>query len=279
MTAEPMDNVLPLHQKPTASFVAVTPEMAARWLARNTRNRTIRKSDLDRYKRDIATGRWHMEGSPLRFAPDGTLLDGQHRLTAIVETGATLTLLVVRGIAVEAQNVMDTGRKRTAADALAINGHKNSAAEAAVARIVIEVETNHLDSAGNYDISHEEIAATIDANPDISTAIEFTKPLARRTDCPPAMVAYTYLVMCRIDPVAAAEFWVGMADKIGLREGDPVIALSNRFAEARRNRERINRRTHLSMIYRAWNARRKGDSLRYLRINSNGSLIPIPKPR
>lgn len=264
--------------KPTSAFISITPEVAARWLKFNVKNRNIRRQDVDRYKRDMASGSWHLDGSPIRFAQDGALLDGQHRLTAIVESGVTVTMLVVRGIVADAQTVMDTGRRRTAADALAINGHKNYSTLAAVALLALSVEAGQIDS--RYEASHEEILNYIDANPGIVDSVETVKPYCRKTDCPPSVVAYTHWVLSRLSPTMATDFWQSASEKVGLSEGDPVIALTNRFAESRRNRERLPKRVYLSLIFRAWNARRAGKTMRFIRISSPaGGLVPIPEPR
>lgn len=276
MSTLPFENVTELHHKPTASFVTVTPETARNWLMLNRKNRNLRKADLDRYKRDMLAGNWHLAGDPIRFGTDGSLLDGQHRLTAMVETGVTLPLLVVRGVKVEAQAVMDTGRRRTASDALAIEGHEMSSLLAATALMKLSFDVDHLD--GRLEASHNEILACVEQNPNLVVAVEFARNLARRTDCPPSVVAFSFFKMAEVDPQGAADFWTAAADKVGLKPGDPVIALTNRFAEARRNRERLTRRIYLSLIFRAWNNRRKGKAMAFIRVNSpKGGLVPIPE--
>ena len=264
--------------KPRLSFMQVTPELAARWLKRNLKNRNLRPQTVARYARDMKANRWHLDGTPIRFSHDKVLLDGQHRLAAIIESGITITTAVVVGIDPAAQAVMDTGRARTAADALAIDGEKNSTLIAAAARLALQVERQAFSNNDEY--SHEEIAAYVHAHPSLRHAVEFTKNLARKTDCPPAVVAYTFMVMASIDAFAAGNFWVSAAEKVGLKAGDPVIAMTNRFAEARRNRERLSRPAYLSAIYRAWNYRRAGKSLRLIKIVSpTGGMIPIPEPK
>jgi len=187
-------------KKPTAAFVHVTPEIAARWLRQNTRNRTIRQHLVDRFTRDMQAGEWHLDGAPIRFAPDGTLLDGQHRLTAIVSTGITVPILVVRGIDPSAQAVMDTGAARTAADALSIDGRENASTLAATAALAIRAETDRLDTTGQKGIvSHSEILRWIDENPDAPAACEFARKYSRKTDATPSLVAYTYLILSRLD--------------------------------------------------------------------------------
>lgn len=265
--------------KPESSWIPVSPDTAERWLKANTKNRKLRQADVNRYARDMASGNWMLTGESIKFATDGTLLDGQHRLAAIIKSGATVTLQVMRNIPSDAQSVMDTGRRRTAADALDIADHKYSATLAAVAKLAIGVEVEATDP-GKHECSHSEIAAWVDRNPDAVRACEIARSVSRRTDCPPAVVAYTYMILSRIDREEALDFWTSAAEKVGLSAGDPVIALTNRFAEARRNRQRLTKRIQLSLIYRAWNQRRAGKTMRMLRVNSPaGGLVPVPEPK
>jgi hypothetical protein len=267
----------PLH-KPEPAFVPIDPQTAARWLKRNTKNRKLRRSDVDAYARDMLAGNWQMTGEAIKFAPDGTLLDGQHRLAAIVKSGVTVTLLVIRNVPATAQAAMDSGTKRTAADMLTLAEHKNATMLAAAARLAIQVERGDLGN--NWAPTHAEVATYIDNNPGLVRAVELARAVARRVDCTPATVAYTWYVLAKIDPFEAANFWGSAADKVGLRAGDPVIALTNRFAEARRNRQPLTRTMQISAVYRAWNARRDGKSMRLVKIMSpSGGPIPIPVPR
>lgn len=263
---------------PTAEVVRVTPDLAREWLDRNTKNRNIRKATVARYARDMASGDWHMTGEPIKFSASGVLLDGQHRLTAVATAGVPVDLLVVRNLNDVAQAVMDTGDKRTASDALSLLGESHTALLAAAARLGISIERGRMD--GRMEVTHSEVVDYVADNPDLRDAVAFVQPLARRTDCLPAVMAHTTLILGRIDRQAVAQFWLDAAEKVGLAYGDPVIALTNRFAEARRNRERLSHAAYLSAIYRAWNARRAGSQLRVIKINSSaGGLVPVPEPR
>ena len=91
--------------------VLVTPSLAERYLKRNSVNRNISQSVVDRYARDMRNGRWEQNGDVIRFDASGSLRDGQHRLTAIVQSGETIKLNVVRGI--DASGHIDSGYKRT----------------------------------------------------------------------------------------------------------------------------------------------------------------------
>ena len=110
---------------PTFDIEIITPIKAEEYLARNTRNRNKKPMKIARYARDMAAGNWRFTGEPLKFAADGTLLDGQNRLHAVIESGASIQTAIARGITLEAQDVMDTATPRSGADQLVINGYSN----------------------------------------------------------------------------------------------------------------------------------------------------------
>jgi len=257
---------------PDAKFVVVTPELAAKWLERNTRNRNVRPQTLERYKRDMLNGQWHLDGSPIRFAKDGALLDGQHRLAAIVETNISQQMLVVVGLVTESQSVMDTGRARTAADALSMEGHAVPVGLAAAAKLAIEFERGDVSS--NGEVSHSDILAYVAENPQLGWAAEMARSFARRADALPAVVAYTLYRLAQINRVQAIQFWTDAAEKVDLSAGDPALTLGVRFANARRNKERLDRRTQIALVFRAWNHRRADNRVTTLRI---GGEVPYPR--
>ena len=74
--------------------VLITPEMASGLLSKNTHNRTISKVKVTQMVNDIKSGRFETTHQPVAIAEDGELIDGQHRLTAIVESGIAVELLV-----------------------------------------------------------------------------------------------------------------------------------------------------------------------------------------
>jgi hypothetical protein len=85
----------------TTTFTEVTPEMASKWLERNAVNRTMRKSQVAAYARNMRGGEWGVSHHGIGFNERGELVDGQHRLAAIVLTGVTVRLNVTTGLTVE----------------------------------------------------------------------------------------------------------------------------------------------------------------------------------
>lgn len=119
---------------PATSIERVTPAMAAEMLSKNTRNRPISQSRVIAYAEEMTAGRWRVTHQGVAVATDGTLLDGQHRLTAVTLANVAVDMLVTRGLAPEAVDSIDTGENRRAHDVLAIaDGVKLSTRERAVA--------------------------------------------------------------------------------------------------------------------------------------------------
>jgi hypothetical protein len=82
----------------------------------------VSKSTVQQLAGQIQRGEWQLTHQGIAFDEDGVLIDGQHRLAAIVKAGLTVRLTVAHGVRRTASTVMDTGRKRTGRDALALAG-------------------------------------------------------------------------------------------------------------------------------------------------------------
>lgn len=98
-------------------FTEVTPELAAKWLNQNTNNRRIRRAFVDELVKKIQNNQW-VENTPdhIAFYDDGTLANGQHRLTAIAEAGVPVYTKIEYNIPRDAAICIDAGKKRTFSD-------------------------------------------------------------------------------------------------------------------------------------------------------------------
>jgi hypothetical protein len=262
--------------------VDVTPELARVWLNQNVSNRPIRRTVWKAYARDMAAGAWRPTAEPIKLSTDGKLLDGQHRLHAIIDADVTVRLFVAYDVPVDAQSAMDSGAKRTAADALNLRGESHASLVAAAARLALGVAYAP-ESIGRYTATHAEILGWVADHPDIVDCASYVTGIRGRVKgCPPSVIAYTLHALAQIDPEHAYAFWSAVADQVGDYSGDPVVALARKFSEIYREREDVPKSAYLSMIYRAWNSRRGSKPMRIVRVNSpgaGGGLIPVPDPK
>lgn len=99
----------------------VTPQAAEKLLKLNSKlNRNISRARVEMYKWALRTGQWTPNHQGVGINCDGSLLDGQHRLLAIIETGIGAWMNVTTGVPVEAMDKVDNHFARSAVDGVAI---------------------------------------------------------------------------------------------------------------------------------------------------------------
>ena len=98
----------------------VTPDVAAKLLENKAPNRNLSSAIVKKYASAMLANEWYEAGDPVRINIYGQLMDGQHRLAAIIESGCSIELLIVEGVQPDAMMVLDSGRKRSLRDVLAI---------------------------------------------------------------------------------------------------------------------------------------------------------------
>lgn len=108
-----------------SSTITITPELAREYLAKNIdKNRPIRKAVVHAYAEQMKRGEWKITPQGISFDQKGRLIDGQHRLMAVIESGAKVPMYVTTGVPVDRMLMIDCGTKRTAADILSIANPK-----------------------------------------------------------------------------------------------------------------------------------------------------------
>ena len=105
------------------NFCNVSPELAAEWLKKNLKNRKLKHSTVDGYVMDMRNGAWLTTHQGLAFDDADNLIDGQHRLEAIVCSKKTVLMLVSTGWPVESDkrktmDAVDRGVARSLPDQL-----------------------------------------------------------------------------------------------------------------------------------------------------------------
>lgn len=259
--------------KTRVSVEEVTPETARRWLGRNQGNRTLRSKSLVRdYAQTMKNGRWAFTGEPIQFAPDGRLLNGQHRLSAVILANVTLPFLVVRNLPAEAQRYMDSGAKRTVADALTMDGRdvdtKNIAAIARGAILYSEDRRPTRDEIIEYADSRLE---------ELITAARVAVQVRQKLRNGVAVYGVAFIQCARIDPDGAHFFFEKLRTGEHLAQHDPIKVLRERCLQGLApgsNEQSLM--YNLGLIFKCWNAWRTGREIKTLRFTFAESF-PEPK--
>ena len=102
-----------------AEFKTITPAIAKDLLDHhNKSNRKLRPSYVQKLADEMAAGRWQDHHQAIGFDKDGDVIDGQHRLAAVVASGKPQRFLVVHAVPTEAIGVIDSHSHRSTKDAL-----------------------------------------------------------------------------------------------------------------------------------------------------------------
>jgi hypothetical protein len=98
----------------TGRIMIVTPELAERWLGKNAKhNRTIGQRHVEGMASDMREGNWRLTHQGICFDSEGRLIDGQHRLSAVVLSGAHVKMLVFANDHGSLTDPIDTNRTRS----------------------------------------------------------------------------------------------------------------------------------------------------------------------
>lgn len=131
---------VPTSGKFRSVWMDIDPATAALWLDNNLRNRRLDEDTVIAYARDMMNGVWVPTHQGVAFNDRDELIDGQHRLTAIVRTGRTVCMMVtfglpsvIEGKEMTTMDAVDRGRTRSVADQLKIqHGIKDGSAIAQI---------------------------------------------------------------------------------------------------------------------------------------------------
>lgn len=258
----------------------VYPGLAESYLSGNNHNRNMREDHIKLLAEDMAAGNYNFNGAPILIAEDGTLLDGQHRLHAVVRSGATVTMLVIRGFRNETQETVDSGVKRLTSDVFQLRGEKNCNVLAAVTRLAMAWTDGERASLSHKKYTSSQAIEFLDRNPDIREAASNCKTIAVRYKISVSHLCLAWWVLNRISPEDNAEFWALLMEP--QQSPHPVAALQSRLltdlATTSRGQRR-HRRHQLAFIFKTWNLYISGEPCLQLRFRLGGASPEVfPEP-
>ena len=236
----------------TPELVDVTPELATTWLASMGANRRLNATHVERLAEDIRRGDWRQTFDPVRFNRKGELVDGQHRLSAIVAAGKTVPIYVARGLDARAMAVIDTGRARSVADAMQINGVTNARKLAAAAKAMHYYDLGKLASSGPA-VSYAQLQRTIKAHAFLSEAVE--QVVQSSVIQPHAQLAIVYCLAHEKHPKKAEDWLEAVQEGENIGKGNPAFELRKRLLSMRGKGSTTQMRgpAVAAMIINGWN--------------------------
>jgi hypothetical protein len=273
-----LDGVVAAAQKGVVvETVDLSPALAEVLLNRNPDNRPIRSAAVDQMARDMSNGAWQFNGEPIIVSVDGLLNDGQHRCAAVKDSGVTVRTVMVVGVAREARLTTDQGRARTVGDFLGMEGVKDAAAFAAAAGCLWQYD--------NYGripnkpgqtarATKGEVRAIAESNPRLAKSLAVIPRMNAALVGGRSLLAFCHYVFAKAaGDAAATNFILTLVNGEKLAKGDPILYARNKMV-VERGRLALGEKAEL--IFRAWNAHRKGESRVRLEIH-RGALPKVER--
>lgn len=272
------------------SFEIITPEFASNLLAEhNPHNRRLDIGHVTFLAKTMLSGEFsHDNGDALRFDENGDLLDGQHRLAAIVKTGQPREMMVARGIARDTFATIDIGKRRNVADVVSIDltaagGHApRGAASAATMLYSYERRFEQGAAVGGGQRRNAPPVSAIRAicmRNGFSDAVERATRIARAVNSmiAPATVA---LIACEMNSKAASDaYFHRLKTMEGMNHGAPEHTVIKSFTLWKTSGTTVQRSAygHLYALLRGYLASRDGESLEFIRMPKDTSgFIYLP---
>ena len=165
-------------KKPYASIESIGPKEAGQMMIGNSQNyRRIKPRLVAKYASDMRCGRWTLTTTAIGIDVNGLLTNGQHRLSAVKESGVACQFVVVRNLPETSAKDPneDTGSRRSISTHLQSAGVANAVSVASVARFLWSVKTSGKKRAeGDIELSDAVIAEMVAADETITEAASIT---------------------------------------------------------------------------------------------------------
>ncbi len=254
----------------------VTPEYARELLHQfNTANRNIRPPALRRLIDEMKTGRWKFNGNPIRFAKDGTMLDGQHTLLACAESGVTIEVVFMLGLDRDCFDTIDVGTKRTCGDTLFVKGEKNPVILAAALGWVHRYMTGTVPALES--VSSTKIEEVLKQHTGIRESVQLVGSTKVKIMPMSVLVALHYL-FARKDSVLAEVFIDSVITGANLGPGDPIYMLRERLLNNMLSNRKVRPAYLMALSIKSWNAMRKSKPIKQLSWRGAGEDSPEAFP-
>lgn len=259
--------------------VNVTPEQANAWLEFNVRNRALSQTSIRQWADDMVNGRWTFNGMPICFDREGRLINGQHRLHAIVMAGVTIQMLVVYGLEPSSQMTMDIGRTRAVGQQLSLLGISNGADMASMGTALIRWKScgDRVWASSNRP-SKPEVMNYVILNHDVMAKALIEGHAAQKATGAPRVTHAAVAARARMTgwDDEWGYFHAGFISGANLSVGDSRLELRSRIIRLsnRSGQNEWYQQQRVAVTTKAFNAYLEGRSVKLLRFNRDE--LPMP---
>lgn len=256
------------------SIERITPAIARNMLEHNTHNRGMKRTN---FASAMENGEWILTGSSIVFDENGILVDGQNRLNACATSGVSFDTIVVRGIPMSAQTVIDVGTRRSVADQLKLAGIPQPTLVQSIGIALMLSDMHGIENGMVWSRGYTRNVTTTALTSFCLNSYEHRiKPLvspvrrvSTKFSCPSGPLGVIFEKFSeRPDDFS---FFVDdlCADYSSRR---PIGLLANELLKSKTSKDgKLSNTTIAAYIIKAWNAYLRGEEPKFLRFNYGGA--------
>lgn len=252
----------------TVTLKTITPELAASYLEKNNKNRKLTPSWVEYYCNQMKSNQWQPTGDTIKLSTNKDLLDGQHRLKAIIMYGKPVDMFVAEGLEPESFDVLDTGKSRTAGDVLSVFGVEKANNIASIVRFIIHFKKGMF-SEGYHKIdaaTHHDIAQFVKVHPNLNEVLDFCHNIYRDFRyIPTSVLGGLYFLFAEKNQEKVDLFFQQYRTGIDLKKNDPAYVLRDRLIRDQVNKTKFSRRQKVALFIMCWNAFIQGKEMHFVK--------------
>lgn len=219
-----------------SEILKITPEMAKKFLAESKGNRTTSPLTVAKYAKMMQRGEWVLAPDFITFDEAGTLINGHHRLMAVIASGATVEMGVLFGVPHDNIQAIDIGKSRTLNDVVhfALPDMPNTNIVVATARFLLGthykgdrviVPSGRGGQRGGVITQKDVIAFIARHYGELMDAVKLTgnMPFCR------VIFRATAYRLRKVNPEKVRYFFEGCRTGAGLEKDSPILLLRNKL--------------------------------------------------
>lgn len=257
----------------------ITPARAEELLKLNSRNRVMRNQQVEFHASNLRNKRWKLLHQGIAISSDNVLLDGQHRLQAIVVTGIAAEMVVATGVDPQSLNAIDTGARRNPGDVFHMQQIPNAPLAASTTRIL---RSYWLDSWGGEVVPHGELLDLYYECKGLEEAMKVArgqyKDVGMRLSC---LAAAVYLTRHSAVASHTVNEWLEQfVDGVGVKADSSAYVLRRQLRNHANNEKRTSSRGHMGLYAKAWAIHAIGRPVpKFLQFRDHDPMLNIQNPR
>lgn len=259
----------------------ISPRKARSLLGRNDRNRNLRMERVRELSGAMQRGEWELNGETIKIAQDGALLDGQHRLQAVLHSGITIASVVVRGLPSVAQDTIDTGRRRRLSDVLTLEGYPDGVALASGVSVLHRLRNKtRVDYSRATAPTPQQALALLATSEGLIESVRVARAVRKAIGGPTGVFAALHHEFGRVDRPATDEFFEALRSGAALPLSDAVLHLRNHVVRPRKEGDFADQPYYIAALtIKAFNLRRAGCGVAVLSLRPDEGFPAIDGAR